>query len=87
MRRERKENEAGRLRAEEQIVERQARLEDRASAKHLARVKGQADIDGAYARGLKSCAEIVKMLSEVDPEDRERIVRSYGDRVSTFSPT
>jgi hypothetical protein len=78
-RRELKENKAGRLKAKEEIVEREALLDDPDSIRRLAETKRDAEINEAHERGLKSRAEIVKTLKDLDPDTREAVIRSYGD--------
>lgn len=79
-RRELKENKAGRLKAEEEIIEREALLDDAGSTRRLAEAKRDAEIYEAHERGLKSRAEIVRTLKDLDPDTREAVIRSYGDR-------
>jgi hypothetical protein len=78
-RRELKENNAGRLKAEEEIIEREALLDEPDSIRQLARAKRDAEIYDAHERGLKSRAEIVQTLADLDPDSREAVIRSYGD--------
>jgi hypothetical protein len=70
----------GRLKAEEEIIEREALLDDPGSSKRLAEAKRDAEIYEAHQRGLKSRAEIVTTLRDLDPDTREAVIRSYGDR-------
>jgi hypothetical protein len=79
-RRELKENKAGRLKAEQEIIEREALLDDPESVRSLAEAKRDAEIYEAHERGLKSRAEIVQTLADLDPDTREAVIRSYGDR-------
>lgn len=78
-RRELKENKAGRLKAEEEIIEREERLDDPGRLKELARAKRDAEIAEAHLRTLQSRAEMARTLQDLDPEVREAVLASYGD--------
>ncbi len=78
-RRELKENKAGRLKAEEEIIDREQRIEDPDQLRELASATRDAEIAEAHLRKLKSRAEMERTLSNLDPEMREAVLASYGD--------
>lgn len=79
-RRELKEAKAGRLKAEEEIIEREALLEDPDQVRQLARARRAADISEAHSRDLKSRADMAETLGDLDPDARQAVLDSYGER-------
>jgi hypothetical protein len=79
-RRELKENKAGRLKAEEELIEREERLEAPERLQELARAKRDAEIAEAHLRTLKSRAEMADVIKKLDPDVRDAVLESYGER-------